>query len=121
MKTVDCTTLKNGALVDLVNDALEKAVNNINDESTNAKDVREIDAKIIFKPDEERRTANVRIEVKTKLSGTRPTQGIVFLDEQDGKGIICEDDYRQPDLDGLAEDADKNETNVFTMPKSARG
>lgn len=61
----------NGAAVQLVEKELERVIKDILDLNTEAKATREVNLKIIFKPDENREIITTGIKATSKLAGSR--------------------------------------------------
>lgn len=99
MDKVCLQTLNRGAVLDLFNAEFEKVLKNIEDENTDAKGTRSITIKIDLKPTEDRRYAETKVSVSSKLAGIKPTKGMIFFDN-DGTGLAAyEDNPEQKVLD----------------------
>ena len=86
-KVMEVKDLNNGAINDLFVPELKKVLDNIADENTNWKPVREIVIKVKIRPlNEKRNNASSIIEVYSKLAPQKPHESLVVL-ETDGRDI----------------------------------
>jgi hypothetical protein len=120
MKQVDLSTMKGGQIIDMFNEELKKVLANIADANVKPDESRKITIELSIKPDKSRRTAQTKIDVHSKLASVKPSEGLLFFDENDsGEMAAYEDDYKQPELDGIKEEPEHG--GIYKMPKAAAG
>ena len=78
-------TLCDGEMLEALEIELQKALDNIADERTEAEKTREIILKIKIKPDEERGLADVIVEVSSKLAPQIPLETSILVTSLNGK------------------------------------
>lgn len=103
LKSLNLQTLNKGAVIELFEDAKKKVLDNIFDINTSAETARTINIKITFKPDQDRTSASVAVDVRTSLAGVMPTRSRIFLEENE----MYINDPQQPELDLEVEDQKK--------------
>src|SRR5262245_46253480 len=87
---VNLETLGSGACNELFDDAFQKVLDNIADVNTSAKTAREVNLKVILKPDEDRRFATIAIQASAKLAPAKPFATAVFIGRHGGKVVASE-------------------------------
>jgi hypothetical protein len=118
MKQVDLSTMKGGEIIDMFNEELKKVLANIADENVKPDESRKITIELSIKPDKTRRTAQTKIDVHSKLASVKPSEGLLFFDEnENGEMAAYEDDYKQQEFDGISEESEH--AGIYKMPKSA--
>ena len=91
-------TIRRGAAIELVDDAIERVLENINDPNTEADEMRRVTLVLKLKPDRKRETMGVEVSVLTKLAQPVAFSSTAFLiHERDGIRAV-ENDPRQPGL-----------------------
>lgn len=91
-------TLRRGAAIELVDDAIERVLENINDPNTEADEVRRVTLVLKLRPDRKRETMGVDVSVVTKLAQPTAFSSTAFLiHARDGIRAV-ENDPRQPGL-----------------------
>lgn len=76
---VDLENLNGGALPELFQAELEKALANIADVNTAAKEPREITLKVVLTPDESRASVKTKVQAWSKLAKPRPHESFLLL------------------------------------------
>ena len=91
-------TLRRGAAIELVDDALERILENINDPNTDAEELRRVVLTLKMKPDRKREMLSIDVSVSTKLAQPVAFSGTAYLIQtRDGLRAV-ENDPRQPGL-----------------------
>lgn len=121
MKVVDLVSLQGGAVIDLFDEELRRVLDNINDENTDPKKAREISIRLTIKPDKARRTAETKLEVKSKLAPFKPQESFMFFDTQDGEFVAFEE-APGPELPGIRDTVtvSTDVTNIFKAASAGR-
>lgn len=101
-----------GAAVELFDREFRKVLDDVLDPNTVATAGRSVSIVISVKPDESRERAQIGVAVKSKLAGTKPVGGQIFMGMQDGKPTAVTFDPRQP---GLFDQ--EKEASVLPMPR----
>ena len=78
-REVSLSTINQGHVVDLFEEAMRKVMENIADENTPPTKERVITIKISVKPNEEREHAVTRVGVTTTLAPVKPSESIVLF------------------------------------------
>lgn len=86
-KTIDLTTLHDGAVVEDFNQALQAVWDNIEDGRTDPTAVREINLKVKFKPSDERNVVDIKAQAIPKLVPPQGVETTAFIEKQDGKNV----------------------------------
>lgn len=89
-RTVTLESLGNGAAAELFAIELQKVIENINDFNTKAEAVRSITIKVLIKPNEQRDSAMVGIQVESKLESIKPFGTVFFFGVKDGQMQVVE-------------------------------
>ena len=105
--------IADGALVEQIDDALQKVFENIANPNTPVKKKRKLNIVLTFAPDSDRVLAHVDIEVKPTLAPASPTQTRVLID-QDSDGNIVGAEYRTGNPGQVAMIIDKETGEVST-------
>jgi hypothetical protein len=91
-------TLRRGAAIELVDDALERVLENIHDPNTDPEAMRQINLTLKLKPDRKREMLSIDVSVASKLAQPTSFSGTAFLiNTRDGLRAV-ENDPRQPGL-----------------------
>ena len=92
--------LANGGAMELFEDALGKAIENIKDPNTEAAAKRKIVLTVTIKPvDDERRECRVVVEAKTTLAAPMGVGGTIAVGIRRGQPIAVATDTRQLQMD----------------------
>ena len=93
---INLGSIARGAALELFDMAMEKVTANIADSSADASAVREITLKFKFKPDDDRRCAQVTTTASTKLAGCEEHLSKIYLGkDESGKAYAFDSDPRQ--------------------------
>jgi len=87
---VTLKTLDGGSAVELFDQELKKLVENVFDLNTSPKTKRKISLEVVFQPSEDRASAVVYIDVKSKLAGQRGSGTQVYFGKVDGVRVAVE-------------------------------
>lgn len=91
VKMVELSKLANGAVDERLNIELQKVLDNIQDENTDAIAARKITLAITLKPDETRSLANVSVQAKTTLAPAISIGSVLMLDvDTKGNAVAAE-------------------------------
>lgn len=83
-------TLSEGAVIEMFDEALQKALENIVDINTALKPARQITLKVKLVPSTDRTLIAYDVDVSTKLAGMEPVTGTADLTiDAGGKGVIA--------------------------------
>ena len=92
---LNLVNLKGGAAMERFDEALGKAIENILDPNTSTKFVREIRLLVKIKPNEDRGSCSLGLEVSTKLSPPRAVGSVIYVGQVAGKFIAAEHNINQ--------------------------
>jgi hypothetical protein len=121
MIKIDLLTMHSGAVIDMFNEEYKKVLANIGDDNVKPNAAREIDIKVLIKPDKTRRTAQTEVNVTSKLAPVKSSEKVCFFDEDDeGNVVAFEDNVKQLELDGM-EDAGKGTIYKMSAAAAAAG
>ncbi|MDD5006340.1 MAG: replication terminator protein [Candidatus Omnitrophica bacterium] len=95
---VSLETLKEGAVSERFNIALQEVLDNILDPNTEPVKARSINLKFSFKPNQDRDFCAVSISSDVKLAPISSLGTEFFIGKQDGKLVACERSLRQTNL-----------------------
>lgn len=98
---VSIVNLLGGGIIEMVDDELQKAANNILDPNTSETAIRKVTLTIALKPDVDRGMAATAISVVSKLAPSRPQATRLFVGQQLGKGVLVEHNPQQQPLPGV--------------------
>ena len=87
---VSLETIAEGAAVAKFNRELQRVLDNIADPNTPARAKRAVTLTVSFRPDQDRKRADVDIEVKPSLAQDRPADTTVWFGKRDGKNVAAE-------------------------------
>ena len=104
---VDIQTLGRGAAMELFNDGLNKALENILDPNTPPKQARTITLTVELKPTDDRDVATATMNVKVKLASAKGVSTFIFIGREAGRAVAMQRDTRQMDLPMTAQDGGK--------------
>ena len=95
LETVTIDKLKNGALGEMLDDAFQKVLVNINDPNMSEAAARKVTAVVNFKPKKRPGSSKIYIEysldVKTTMAQQKPVLGELLPGSEDGK-LVCYED-----------------------------
>lgn len=98
-KPTTIITIAGGALPELFDHALAKAMANIDDINTEAKAKRKIMIEITLTPEASRQAVEVEVAVKSKLAAAKVAEGVLFVArDRRGEPFAVESNYHQPEL-----------------------
>lgn len=118
MKKFDLTTFRNGALVEMFNEEMEKVLANIEDENTEAKKERTVTLRVKIVPGKTRRDAAVYLSADSTLAKFKPVESLLFFDRDDAGRFSAYDDFPGQQLPGMeGEEAG----NITAFPKTGTG
>ena len=86
-ENLNIANIARGALLEQFDVELEKVLTNIADPNTDTKKARQIDIKVVFKPNNRRDGAEVNFQTKSKLIPAVAVETSIFIDK-DGTGKI---------------------------------
>lgn len=114
LKKTKLIELAMGAANELLEDAFNKVIMNIDDENTRAETRRSITLKFDFKPQSNRETTEYSISCVPKLAPVRSVSGHIFTGIQDGEPVAFENDPDQKsfDFDHAAAGGEESVSNV---------
>ena len=112
-KSVSLATLGDGAAVELFNTELQRVLDNVVDENTQATVVREVTLKIKIKPQEDRDYGDVQIQCTSKLAPIAPFPTHFFIGKHKGRGVATEHNPKQMKVF----DDERPGTNVVPLAK----
>lgn len=104
-KFVSLATLNSGAAIELFDNELDTVLQNILDPNTKADAAREVILKVKIKPAENRKHADVSIQVSSKLAPAQESKTVFFLGSKKGHAVAAERDINQ--MSFLDEEAPK--------------
>jgi hypothetical protein len=87
-QSVSLINLNGGAAVELFDDELQKAFDNIGDPNTKPDAVREVTLTVKLHPDEKRRYCDITIQAKSKTAPVRESSTMVFLGKKAGSSRV---------------------------------
>lgn len=79
MDELTIQNIANGAAIELFQHELERLIRNIGDPNTSPTARRSITLKVTFAPYEDRTGATTQVTCESKLAGTEPAKGRVFI------------------------------------------
>ena len=98
IEKLSIATLRRGAAIELVDDALERILENINDPNTDAEEMRRVTLTVKVKPDRKREMMGIEVSISSKLAQPVAFSGTAYLiHTRDGLRAV-ENDPRQPGL-----------------------
>ena len=98
IEKLSLATLRRGAAIELVDDALERILENINDPNTDAEEMRRVTLTLKLKPDRKREMLSIDVSISSKLAQPVAFSGTAYLiHTRDGLRAV-ENDPRQPGL-----------------------
>jgi hypothetical protein len=102
-ENITLATVGGGGLEELFQNALQEVLQNIHNVNTKADAKREINIKVIFKPDEERTAITAGVGVSVKLVGVKGFGTQLFTGDQkkDGKYQLVEHNPKQLRLSSM--------------------
>lgn len=112
---VTLETLRGGAAVEMVNNALEEVWANVLDPNTSATAKRSVVMKIEFKPAQDRASSPVNITVEKKLASQAPVSAHVNIGT-DNDGIATASEYMNPNQNELPIDQKSASTGEKNAP-----
>lgn len=112
---VTLESLKGGAAVEMVNNALEEVWANVLDPNTNATAKRSVVMKIEFKPAQDRASSPVSIAVEKKLASQAAVSAHVNIGT-DNDGIATASEYMNPNQNELPIDQKSASSGEKTAP-----
>lgn len=118
MHEISLDTLANGGLRERFEDALQRLLQNIQDPNTDPKATRKLSVVLTWKPDKERRTAGVGIEVKVALADHEGLATTIFMGVDGTQVLARENDLHQG---GLFEEHAEAKDNVKSLREVSRG
>lgn len=85
-------TLYNGGVAEILMSELQKVVDNILDPNTEAKKERSVTLKMKIKPNEQRNTAEMKIETTSKICPSAPIETSIMIAKNIKTGeVYCEE------------------------------
>lgn len=106
-------------MMERIDDAMDKVLENIADVNTKPDGVREITLKLKIKPTNDRSAAMVEISCTPKLSAVAPYPATLYLGRNAGKNVVYEHNVNQADLFGEV-DRETGELKENTIPMPGR-
>lgn len=97
---VSLTTIRRGAAIEMVDDAIQQALENVIDPNTEATAKRTVTLKLTFSPDKERETIGIDLAVKVGVAPQASVQSMAWVQHTTDGVIAVENDPRQPSLYG---------------------
>jgi len=94
-KFVSLATLNNGAAIELFDKELDAVLQNILDPNTKPEATRDVVLKVSIKPAENRRHADVSIQVTSKHAPAQESRTVFFLGSKRGHAVAAERDMAQ--------------------------
>jgi len=85
-------------MMERIDDAMDKVLENIADVNTKPDGVREITLKIKIKPTNDRSAAAVEISCAPKLAGVAPYPSTLYIGKSGGRNVIFEHNINQADM-----------------------
>lgn len=110
LKDINLQTLAKGALAELFAAEFEKVVENIVDVNTPWKTPRKITIDLVFRPEDDRKSAEITMTVVAKVTPVKSVKSRVFVGKQGGRLVAAE--YNPLQLSFFDE---KTEANVVPM------
>lgn len=95
---VTLTTLAQGAVIELFQVELQRALDDIADPNRKAEDAREVTFKVRIIPEEDRESADVAISARTKLGTLRTVNTRLYLGQAKGVNVAVEHNPKQAQL-----------------------
>ena len=118
MKKIDIGSFKGGIVLGMFEREMKKVLENIADESTDARKERRITITIRIKPDKMRRGATIDVNANSTLAESKPAESILFFDTDRNGHLTAYEDDPGPLLPGLLEE----ETGkVVAFPRTGSG
>lgn len=90
--------MANGAVYEMLGDALKKLAGNVADPNTKPEQKRTITLKIEAKPYKDRSGAEYSIHVDTKLAGIRPAESTMYFAKKDGEHLAFGRNTQQEEI-----------------------
>jgi|SRR5215471_3407913 len=92
---VSLATMNGGAAIELFDKELDAVLQNILDPNTKPEAGRDVILKVSIKPAENRRHADVSIQVSSKLAPPQESRTVFFLGSKRGHAVAAERDLNQ--------------------------
>src|SRR6185437_2709628 len=91
--------MANGAVYEMLGEALKRMAANISDPNTEATARRGISIKIVALPYKDRSGAEYSIAVETKLAGIRPAEGTMYIARRGGEYLAFGKNTKQTEIE----------------------
>jgi hypothetical protein len=91
-------TLKGGAVIEQVDEAIQRVLENVVDPNTKAKQTRTVTLKLTIAPDEERELLGISATVQTKMAPPVEVIGRAWIAQTRDGIVAMEHDPKQPNL-----------------------
>jgi hypothetical protein len=102
---IELDSIAGGAVRELFADAMKSVVANIQDPNTDYKEARKISVELTFKPEEDRKSASIKISVNRKTSPVKSVKTFFYLGMQNGEPVAMEHNPQQMTFDSMLEEA----------------
>lgn len=93
------TNMANGALDELLGEALKRLAENISDPNTSEKQKRSISIKFAVTPYHDRSGFTYDLTVESKLAGMRPANGTAYIARKNGEYLVVGKNHRQMEME----------------------
>lgn len=79
-KNIDLSTLADGAVAERLNIEMQKVLDNVTDPNTDAVKARKITLTLTVKPNENRKSADIKVSAKTTLAPAKEVASLFIID-----------------------------------------
>ena len=90
LKDINLQTLARGALAELFSSEFEKVVENILDPNTSHKNPRKIKIELVFRPEEDRKSADITMTVVAVVTPVKSVKSRMYVGKQGNRIMAAE-------------------------------
>jgi len=99
-KQIKVETIKGGAIIEGINEAIQKVLDNIVDPNSEPDAKREVVLKLAFKPSTNRAITEISAQIKPNLAPDISIRSAAYVVKENGKGFASEVKNRQQVIPG---------------------
>lgn len=114
METLSLATIKRGAAIEMVDDAIQRLLENVVDPNTDAESKRKVTLAITLTPDKNREMLHIDLSVKMAMAPQATVSSIAYVSHTRDGVVAVENDPRQP---GLFEEPAEGAAEVVDIKK----
>ncbi len=97
--------IANGALYEMLGEAMANLARNISDPNTSEKQKRSITIKLVAQPYHDRSGFTYAVSVEAKLAGMKPAEGTAYIARRAGEYLVVGKNHRQLEMELEAAEA----------------